>query len=194
MKATELLSFRKWHAQPGHTILSAVLALFACLSLSSCYNSVFDESTVYQSGAREPIEIQSEQVSISGEVLNCAVENGLFEAPVDNGSRTIARLTEMGRALGFSDDVSIGDSGYLLPYTQIRGKFEIEFRQVTKIADVQKGIKRVEGRAGVKINHPCFQQPLALMGIRNGTLTENFPAAFEFDQYGNDWRIANVMH
>ncbi|MEQ1884320.1 MAG: hypothetical protein ABL967_04615 [Bryobacteraceae bacterium] len=164
------------------------------MSLVGCYNTVFDESTVFQSGGREPIELQSEQVTISSDALTCAVENGLFEGPSESGSRTVARLTEAGRALGFSDDVSIGDSGYLYPYTQVRGKFEIEFQQVTKIADLQAGVKRVEGRAGVKINHPCFRGPLPLMGIRNGTLAENFPAAFEFDQDGNDWHISNVIH
>jgi hypothetical protein len=168
-------------------------AVIACLATTGCYNSVFDENTVFQHSSGLPLDLQSEQVSVRGDVLNCAVEAGLFETPTDVGSRTVAHLTDKGRALGFSDDVSIDDPARP-PYTQIRGTFPVEFKEVLKIRDLEKGVKRVEARAGVKINHDCFKDPLPLMGVRNGTIAENIPPAFEFDQYGSDWRMMNVMH
>jgi hypothetical protein len=169
--------------------------VIACFTLTACYNDkVFDTNTVYQRGSGQPLDFQSEQVSIRPEVLNCAVDAGLFESPQYVGSRTVAKLTEKGRALGFTDDVSIGEPGYDLPYTQIRGTFPVEFKKVVKIRDVEKGVKRVEAEAGVKIAHECFRDPLPLMGIHNGNIAEDSPAAFEFDQYGDDWRMMNVLH
>ena len=179
-------------SRPKHILGIAVLA--GCLALTGCYNVVFDEVYASIAAQKEPLEFQSEQVSIRPEVLSCAVDAGLFENPQDMGSRTVARLTEKGRALGFSDDVSIGEAGYNMPYTQIRGKFTVEFKQVTAIREVKTGVKRVEARAGVKIAQECFADVLPLMGVRNGAISETNPAAFEFDEYGKDWRIVNVMH
>ena len=190
MKAIRRYVRHGWLRPQSTLTLTAVMA---CLAMTACYNSVFDENTVYQQSSGLPLNFQSEQVSMRSEILNCAVEAGLFENPIDVGSRTVARLTDKGRALGFSDDVSIDDPGRL-PYTQIRGKFPVEFKEVLKIRDVEKGVKRVEARAGVKIEHDCFHDALPLMGVRNGTIADNIPAAFEFDQYGSDWRMMNVMH
>jgi len=179
---------------PRAESMLGLTAVIACISMTACYNNVFDETAVYQHSSGQPLQFQSEQVSIKPEFLNCAVEAGLFENPEDTGSRTVAKLTDKGRALGFSDDVTIGDPGYGLPYTQVRGTFPVEFKEVVKIRDVEKGVKRVEAKAGVKISHECFRDPLPLMGIRNGSIAENSPAAFEFDQYGDDWRMMNVLH
>ena len=194
MKAAQLLSHDYVRAGRVLKLGLAAVGVAACFAMTGCYNSVFDETSLQQSGARQPIEVQSEQVTVKQEVVDCAVDAGLFEKPLDMGSRYVARLTQKGRDLGFSDDISIGEAGYNQPYSQIRGKFPIEFREVTRIRDVEKGVKRVEARAGVKIAHECFHDPLPLMGIRNGQIAENLPVAFEFDQYGGDWRITNVLH
>jgi hypothetical protein len=171
-----------------------IATLAMCLVMAACYNNLFDENTVMQMGSGQSLDIQSEQVSLSPEMLTCAVENGLFEAPNDTGSRTVARLLDKGRALGFSDDVTVYEPSNPLPYTQVRGKFPMEFKQVVSIRDVQTGVKRVEAKAGVRITHNCFTEPLLLMGVRNGTIAQKNPAAFEFDQYGNDWRMVSVLH
>jgi hypothetical protein len=170
-----------------------VVATVGCLWLGGCSKATFDAGTVRNAGG-QTVELQSEQVSIQDSALNCAIEKGLFEVPYDAGSRMIARLTEKGRNLGFSDDVSIGEQGYSQPYTQVRGTFKIEFGQVVKISDVQDGIKPVQAVAGVKIPHECFPSGLTVMGINGGTIAENIAPAFEFDRYDNDWHVMSILH
>ena len=135
MKAAQLLSHDYVRAGRVLKLGLAAVGVAACFAMTGCYNSVFDETSLQQSGARQPIEVQSEQVTVKQEVVDCAVDAGLFEKPLDMGSRYVARLTQKGRDLGFSDDISIGEAGYNQPYSQIRGKFPIEFREVTRIRD-----------------------------------------------------------
>lgn len=171
------------------------VAAIALLALTGCAPVGFNEGRAMQVAYGQLLDFQSEQVSLSNATLGCAVDNGLFLAPATFGSRTLARLTDAGRALGFSDDVSVDEPGYNSPYTQVRGKFPVEFTQVVKITDVQKGVKRVEARAGLRIAHECFGETLQLMGIRNGVIAQKNPAAFEFDEYGEeDWRLISVLH
>jgi hypothetical protein len=176
-------------ATVGAMLVIGYIAMTGCSS-----SDVFNEGTAIQAAAGHKLDFQSEQVSLTHGMLTCAVENRLFNAPAYSGIRNLAKLTDKGRELGFSDDVSVDEPGYTLPYTQIRGSFPVEFQKVVRIRDVQLGEKRVEAKAGVRIAHECFPQPLLLMGIRNGVIAQNNPAAFEFDQYGTEWRLMSIVH
>jgi hypothetical protein len=142
----------------------------------------------------EPRELSSEMVTIDEKALTCAVENELFSAPEQGGGRTIARLTEKGRTL-FSDDVSIGEAGFKHPYSQVRGKLPLQVPRVVKISNgSDNDTKIVEAMVSVVISHPCFPQPLPMLGVRKGRLSEDTPVTMEFDRVGSDWHFEKIIH
>jgi hypothetical protein len=167
-----------------------MLMVAACLCGCSPVN--IGEQIGYSNG--KSLDLQSEQVSLTQAQLNCGVDNNLFLPPESIGNRNVARLTDRGRSLGFSDDVTLDEPGFNSPYTQIRGTFPIQFSNIISIKDVETGVKRVELNAGVVISHECFSGALPLMGIRKGLIAQNIPPAFEFDQYGDEWKLEHILH
>ena len=79
MKAAQLLSHDYVRAGRVLKLGLAAVGVAACFAMTGCYNSVFDETSLQQSGARQPIEVQSEQVTVKQEVVDCAVDAGLFD-------------------------------------------------------------------------------------------------------------------
>jgi hypothetical protein len=155
---------------------------------------VFDEGKVYEVTSGQTIKLESEQVSLRPEDVNCGVDNDLFDPPTAVASRTVAHLTQKGRDLGFSDDVTVSEAGYNLPYTQVRGIFPVEFRKVVGIRDVSQGEKTVEALAGIRINHSCFAAPLTIMGVRHGAIDQKAPAAFAFAMNNGNWQLDHILH
>jgi hypothetical protein len=180
----------------GRTRLLLAAVAMTAMALTGCSSSSggLDEGTVFAVTSGQTLKLDSEQVSIKPEHVTCGVQNDLFDQPTQSGTRTVARLTEKGRALGFSDDVTTAESGYSMPYTQVRGTFPVEIRQVVSIKDATQGEKKVEAWAGIKIDHSCFPAPLAIMGIRRGTMDQSQPAAFAFVTTGSDWHLDHILH
>jgi len=192
---------KQFSLNSGRAMARTALAAFCAVGLISVLTGCArDNANVALDAGRvtatsgQPVKFESEQVSVTYDQVNCGVKNGLFEEPSASSGRKIAALTERARQLGFTDDVSIEETGHERPYTQVRGTFPVVFRQVVNIADEPKGAKRVEAWAGLKIDHFCFPGPLQIMGVRRGALTEAWPAAFEFAKNEEGWHLIQILH
>jgi hypothetical protein len=139
--------------------------------------------------------LDSEQATLTPQQLDCGVDKDLWEAPVRVSDRSVARLRQAARDLGFSDDVSVGEPGYLNPYAQVRGDFMV---RVTAISDTKDGpgdgYKTVIGGMAVKIPHACFPDDLPLMGVRKGQFNPGNPITMVFAFDNNDWRLDHLTH
>jgi hypothetical protein len=177
--------------------LAVIVPLVTCVALAGCggkSEQILTDDIVLRVSAGKKLKLESEQVSLKIEYVNCGVENELFDPPVQLQQRMVARLTDAARDLGFSDDVSINDAGYTMPYAQVRGTFPVELRKVVSIKDSEEGGKKVEAWAGVRINHPCFSAPLPIMGVKRGTINQSLPAAFEFAWAMDGWHLDHILH
>lgn len=172
-------------------IAMIVIALAAGCSAAS---EGLDESQAIQVGSGREIMLESEQVSILPEHVKCGVDNELFDPPEEIATRTVARLTQKGRDLGFSDDVTVKEVGFEMPYAQVRGTFQLEIRKVVNIKDANQGEKKVEAWAGVKINHACFPKTLTIMGVKRGSQNQTQPAAFLYALDNGNWRLDKILH
>jgi hypothetical protein len=168
-----------------------ILALIAVLALwlSGCGNPGFDGEAIKNILEASPLTLSNEQVTLTGQQLECGVQNELWEPP--NGN--VARLTQKARDLKFTDDVRVVDPEIHQPYTQVNGKFPVQVSDVSKLRDVD-GMKLADVKLGVVITHECFTNPLPLMGIRKGKFTPEAPVVFRFQGSGKDWTLDKLMH
>jgi hypothetical protein len=176
---------------------SAPLAAAAVLSalLCGCGRNNFDEGRVVQVATNRPFNLESEEVSLTDAEVGCGVENNLWDAPVEVPDRTVARLSQKGRDLHFTDDISIGEAGYTQPHAQMRGNVSLAANQVLSIADgKEEGTKIVQVQLQVMIPHPCFPAPVPIMGIKRSRPTQGLPPTVEFDFTNDGWRLEKFIH
>ena len=142
-----------------------------------------------------PVSLDSEQVTISQKQFDCGVQAELWESPVQfSPDRSTARLSPEAKNLGFSDDIAI-ESSYHQPYAQVRGPFPLQIDQVSAIKDgSESGTKLVIAKAGVKIQHACFPDPLPLMAVNKGKFQEDSLVTFLFRPTDNGWRLDKLVH
>jgi len=136
-----------------------------------------------------PVTLSGEQVTLTGEQVQCGVNNDLWDPPSGN----LARLTQKGRDLKFSDDIRVADPEINVPYTQVNGAFPVQVGDVLKVRD-ENGGKVVELRLGVVIGHECFSKPLPVMGIHKGKFAPDAPVVFSFKGGGKEWALDKLMH
>ena len=164
-----------------------------CGICAGCSDS--DENKIRDATERAPVRLDSEQVILTEGQLNCGVDRDLFDAPVVVSERSVARLRPAARNLGFTDDVSVHEPGYPLPYAQIRGEFSL---RVENLVDTQdgpgQGIKTVQAKVRVKVPHDCFRGDLALMGVRHGQFRQDVPPALIFELDNDGWRLDHFVH
>jgi hypothetical protein len=176
-------------------LLCIPVAGLLCVWSTGCSNPGFDGNAVKAAAAAQPIQLDSEEVAMSQSQLECGEDDDLWSSPVAGGQRSLARLQQKGRDLGFSDDVSVNEPGFPSPYSQVRGKFTLQVSQVLSIkAGEDSDTKIVEARTGVKIAHSCFANPPEIMGIRKGKYSQDLPATLEFDRDENGWHLARIVH
>ncbi|HEV2200668.1 MAG TPA: hypothetical protein VGR73_12675 [Bryobacteraceae bacterium] len=170
----------------------AALAVL-CGMCAGC-GSDFDETKVVVVAQKAPIHLDSEQVTLTEGQVNCGVDKNLFDPPVVLSERSVAPLRQAARDLGFSDDVSLNEPGYPLPYAQMRGDFMARVEHVVDIRDGPgQGVKTVQARVRVKVPHECFGGDLPIMGIRRGQFAENLPPTLIF-QLDDRWRLDHFAH
>jgi hypothetical protein len=180
--------------------LAAVAGAFAAtagaLILTGCGNNGdLDLGKVKALVEQEPVQLDSEQVSMSDAQLNCGVEQGLWDAPSDQGPRALARLEQKGRDLQFSDDVAVHEPGFPNPYTQVRGKLPLRVQSIGAVADgPDPDTKLVEAKVGAVISNSCFGTPLWIMGVRKGKFSEENLAVLQFERDGKEWHFVKVVH
>jgi len=170
-----------------YRVLTPVVAVL-CALCSGCSSDSFNVSIVEAA----PMKIDAEYVTLTGPQVECGVREELWEAPVQSGDRSTARLAAKGRDLKFAEDVSIGDQR--LPYVQIRGEFPLKFLDSVTVKDgPEKETKLIETKVGAIIQHACFPAPLPIMGVRHGKFTQDYPPVF-FYRLNNGWQFERVVH
>ena len=168
-----------------------ILIAFTVLALTGCASS-----TGYDSGAftgilqSAPVDLSGEQVTLTQTQVDCGVKNELWEPP--NGN--LARLTQKGRDLKFSDDIRVTDPEITHPYSQLTGPFPVQVSDVSKIRDTDNGMKLADVKLGAVMVHECFTAPLPVMGIRKGKFATDVPVVFRFKGSGAEWSLDKLVH
>lgn len=169
-------------------------ALVVLCGLGAGCSKDFDETKMRLTTEKVPIHLDSEQVTLTEGQLNCGVEKELFDTPVVVSERSVARLREAARSLGFSDDVSLNEPGYPLPYAQMRGDFMLRVENLIDTKDGPgEGVKTVIAQVRVKIPHECFAGDVPIMGIRRGQFRQDVPPTLIF-QLDDGWRLDHFVH
>jgi hypothetical protein len=172
--------------------------LTLCVFLAGCSSHGFDDETIKSAAEQVPINIDREQVSLTDAQVACGVMNDLWEdAQAGNGQRAIYRLTQKGRDLQFSDDVYARDPEFdNTPYTQVRGKFSLTLFSIVAARDGSDGAKLVQAMLGVRIPHPCFTDPVLLMGVNKGKFTTKNAPTLLYEETGEKslWTAIKLVH
>ncbi len=181
------------HRVAGIVLTGTVLAVL-CTVCVGC-GGEFDETKIHNAAEHTPFHLDSEEASLTQQELDCGVDKDLWEPPVQVSDRSVARLNQSGRDLGFSDDVSVGEPGYINPYVQLRGDFNVRVLAITETKDGPgQNFKTVTGGLAVKIPHPCFTDDLPLMGVHKGQFNAGNPVAMVFGFENDDWHLDHLTH
>jgi hypothetical protein len=175
-------------------LLSAVFGL--CLASVACGSkSELDGGVAKDILEANAVNLDGEQVTITTKQLDCGVQSELWETPVQvSQDRTTARLTSKGRDLNFGDAPAI-EPNFHEPYAQVRGAFLLEVDEVSGIRDGETdGTKLVDAKAGIKLQHACFPNPLPIMGVKHGDFKEGTPVSFLFRKSDDGWRLEKLVH
>jgi hypothetical protein len=172
--------------------LLAMLMTF-CALLTACGGPT--EADVLRAAAgSHPLELSSEQVSLSMEQVNCGVRNELWEeADSGTGGQTY-RLTQKGRDLQFSDDILPIGPNYGAMYTQVRGKFALQMGRVDRIRTASDGSKLVQAQLGVRVPHECFAAALPLMAVAKGKFTPDVFPTLKYEAAGESFEPTELVH
>jgi hypothetical protein len=184
--------------EPGRKTMmqrtSWIVLAALCLFCAGCASDT-DEDRMREGAQQAPFHLDSEQVSLTPQQLSCGVEKDLWDAPESGAGRSIAHIRQTARDLGFTDDVSIGDTGFIFPYTQIRGDFMLGFDSMVEEKDgPSDGTKTVQAKVRVKVPHDCFMAGLPIMGIQKGQFRQNAPVTLVFAVNGDSWRLDHFVH
>ncbi len=165
-----------------------------CFVCAGCTGTT-DEDRMHTAIELAPVHLDSDQVTLTMQQVSCGVDRDLWEAPEKGSGRSIARLNKAGRDLGFTDDVSIDDHSYTMPYTQIRGDFLLVYAGMVDVKDgPERGLKTAQVRIRAKIPNDCFMGGLPVMGIQKGQFKEDAPVAIVFTPGDDEWHLERMTH
>jgi hypothetical protein len=174
--------------------LRVLAAIPAVLLLAGCSDGPFDQGQAQSLLEGQKFQLDKEQVTITAAQVNCGERDDLWVVLKVMEGRFIARLNDKSRALGFSDDIQIGDPDFKTPYGQVSGKFQLE-APVVKLTDLDPQTKIAEAKVKVKIDHSCFAgKPAVLMGVRKGRFNETFNSTFRFRLAAENWQVDQLLH
>jgi hypothetical protein len=178
----------------GTNHICASLVAGLALSCLGCGDPDFNDSKTRAIVGSQQWMLNGEQITLNQQLVDCGVDNDLWFPPTQvSQNRYIARLTEQGKALKFSDDVSIGEPGFPQPYVQVNGAFDLQMDDIYDTHDLEQGVKRVVAKLSVKIPHACFPNPIPIMGVKKGHFDESAPATIDF-ALTDIWRLDKVVH
>ena len=182
--------------QTPRTALTVVL----CLGVLLCGckpSSEFNEDTARGAIEADKMKLEGEQVTLSDSQIQCGVQSELWDPPTSlSPDHVTSHLTSKARAVKFNDDVIIKDPSSRVAYVQVRGEFSFQVDSIVSIKDAEdKYAKVVEAKASIKIDDPCFQSPVPLMGVRHGNFSADSPVVFHihFDE-NNGWHVDKLIH
>ena len=170
--------------------ISAGLAVLC----SACGHGEFGVSAAMVQIQQKPHRLDAEQLLISNNQIDCGVREQLWDPPTALGSRTLARLTDRARALKFDDDIVVSEEGHRIPYVQVRGDFSLVMPDLPDLKDAPDGSKLITGKVYAMVDHPCFQEPLPVMGVRRGHFEEDAVPVIRFVQKDDGWAWAGFVH
>jgi hypothetical protein len=167
---------------------------FTLLVVTGCGDSgVFDQPQAQAVIESAKIPLSSEQVLVTEQQILCGEKKDLWTVDQMEGGGALGRLSEAGRALGFGDDVRMGDRKFTGPYVQLRGDFKVKVQKFLQMTDQGTDAKIVEAKLGVVVKHECFPKPLALLGIDHGDFSEDTAPRIHLRQR-NGWTADQVLH
>jgi hypothetical protein len=176
-----------------HRILWVILVTLCCVC-AGC-SSETDEDRIGEAVGAAPFHLDSEQVTLTTAQVNCGVDNDLFEPPISGSGRSIAKLKQAARDMGFSDDVTLDDPNYARPYAQVRGDFMLGIGQATEIKDgPEPKTKAVQAKLWIKLSHKCFTPGLTIMGISKGEFKQNLAPTVIFSVNDDMWHLERIVH
>ncbi len=180
----------------SHSAL-AVSYCFLAIVLTGCRaSSDFNEDVARSAIEAAPIKLEGEQVTFTDAQIQCGTQAEYWDPPLTiSPEHSSAHLTPKGTAFKFADDVIIVDPSSRVPFVQVRGDFPLAVNSITALKNGEDNTtKVVEAKVGVKIDDPCFQNPLPLMGVRHGEFKADAPVVFHlhFDDAG--WHVDRVVH
>lgn len=175
-----------------------VAALCVAALLSGCRPSTdFSEDIARGSIEYGKMKLEGEQVTLTDSQIQCGVQSELWDPPTTlSADHTSSHLTSKARVLKFNDDVIIHDPSSRVAFVQIRGEFPLQADSIVSMKDGEdKNSKVVEAKVSVKIDDPCFQSPLPMMGVRHGNFSADSPVVFHmhFDE-SIGWRVDKLVH
>jgi len=190
----ELPKREGWGGQGMMHRIAGMALVVLCLVCAGC-GGEFDETKMRLTTEQVPIHLDSEQVSLTEQQVNCGVDKDLWDPPVRVSVRSVARLHQEARNLGFSDDVQVGEPGYALPYAQMRGDFMLRVESLLDTKDGPgQGVKTVSALVRVKVPNDCFAGDLPIMGVRKGQFNPNIPVTLIFTFENSDWKLDHFVH
>ncbi|PYT17661.1 MAG: hypothetical protein DMG59_06740 [Acidobacteria bacterium] len=171
---------------PRVSLAAAGLVLLGCNDFNDGKTRSIIESN--------PVRLDAEQVTLTQQQVDCGVKADLWDSPVQTNDRSVARLTDKGRALKFYEDVAVAEPGYRQPFVQVRGDFMLGVLEILNTTDGRdKYTKLVETKVGVKIDHPCFTTPLPIMGLKKGMFSQDANPILRF-RLDNSWQLDRIVH
>ena len=181
-----------WRITSG---VGARLGIVAGLTVlcCACTHNDFGPGTAQALVAQKPRRLDAEQLILNHGQVDCGVREQLWDPPAELGSRTLARLTERGRALKFDDDVVVAEAGHRLPYVQVRGDFPLTMPEAPDIKD-QGDVKVAVGKVSAMVDHNCFPDPVPVMGVRRGNFAEDAAPVVHFEKVQDGWAYAGLVH
>jgi hypothetical protein len=165
--------------------------------LAGCKSSSdFNEDVARGAIEGSPIKLEGEQVTFTDPQIQCGLQAEYWDPPVSTSEdHSSAHLTDKGKTLKFNDDVSIRDPSSRVPYVQVRGDFPLQVESIASTKDGEdSSSKLVEAKVGVKIDDPCFQNPLPLMGVKHGNFSTDSPVVFHLHLDETGWHVDKVVH
>jgi len=174
---------------PGLVLAMVLLSLAMNMG---CSRSPDDPRNLIEAA---PIRVEAEQVMLTSPEVDCGVRSELWGPPTDpNQGRSVCPLMPAGRALRFDDDVVYTEPGQQSAYVQIRGRFPLTILEMVSANDgPESNTKLVTSRVGVRLDNPCFPNPLPIMGVRKGQFNQEEPPVMLFRLNG-DWQLEKFVH
>jgi len=153
-------------------VLLGLLALVLTGCASAAEFNKDDAKGILESN---PLQLSAEQVQLANDQVNCGDQEDLWRLTQLGPGRAVGRLTDKGRALGFSDDVRVGSP---TSTAQVTGKFSLRVNQVLSMEDDGADTKKLEVQTGIVLNNRCFERAPLLLGIRRGEFTASASPRF----------------
>jgi hypothetical protein len=143
-----------------------VTATLALVALAGCGS---DPAAILE---RDKVSVSGEQVAITPDQVLCGEKEGLWK--IEQQSRgAVGALTPAGRALGFADDVIMGDTRFRDPYAMVTGDRQLKVTKVTQAVDDDPTTKTVTASIRIVMKHSCFDKPLPMHGAQYGAFSQD---------------------